>query len=171
MPKIPRRRWRIAWLLGWVCWSTTLTGSTSQSHMPLCSLPSASRMSRSAIFPRIQLDLCAVSAPGRRGAGQLWRTAGGAQQHFSLECRLVCRRRCPQTGQLFCRPAIAGDWRSSTFPSNAKAIGYWFPAKERSSATSIFDGAAKFASAIGVPLIGMLLLKVGWRWSFAATGS
>ncbi len=37
-------------------------------------------------------------------------------------------------------------------------------------ATSIFDGSAKFASAIGVPLIGILLLKVGWRWSFAATG-
>ncbi len=45
-----------------------------------------------------------------------------------------------------------------------------FHAKERSSATAIFDGAAKFASAIGVPLIGILLLKVGWRWSFAATG-
>ena len=35
---------------------------------------------------------------------------------------------------------------------------------------AIFDGAAKFASAIGVPLIGILLIKVGWRWSFAVTG-
>ena len=37
-------------------------------------------------------------------------------------------------------------------------------------ATALFDAAAKFASAIGVPLIGMLLLRIGWRWSFAATG-
>jgi ACS family D-galactonate transporter-like MFS transporter len=37
-------------------------------------------------------------------------------------------------------------------------------------ATSIFDAAAKFASAIGVPIIGIVSIKVGWRWSFAATG-
>jgi sugar phosphate permease len=57
-----------------------------------------------------------------------------------------------------------------TFPANAKAVGYWFPSAERSLATAIFDAAAKFASAIGVPLIGILLLHFGWRWSFAATG-
>ena len=37
-------------------------------------------------------------------------------------------------------------------------------------ATAIFDSAAKFSSAIGVPIIGILLLHFGWRWSFAATG-
>ena len=57
-----------------------------------------------------------------------------------------------------------------TFPANAKAIGLWFPPEERSFSTSLFDAAAKFASAIGVPLLGLLLLRVGWRWSFAATG-
>jgi sugar phosphate permease len=57
-----------------------------------------------------------------------------------------------------------------TFPANAKAIGYWFPAKERGLSTAMFDGAAKFASAIGVPIIGVVLLMVGWRWSFALTG-
>ncbi len=65
---------------------------------------------------------------------------------------------------------LLGVGEAPTFPANAKAIGLWFPAKERSFATSIFDAAAKFASAIGVPLIGVLLVKVGWRWSFAATG-
>jgi MFS family permease len=76
----------------------------------------------------------------------------------------------PNLGGFFAARLLLGIGEAPTFPSNAKAIGYWFPAKERSSATSIFDGSAKFASAIGVPLIGMLLLKVGWRWSFAATG-
>ncbi len=32
------------------------------------------------------------------------------------------------------------------------------------------DAAAELAPAIGIPLIGLLLLRVGWRWSFAATG-
>jgi ACS family D-galactonate transporter-like MFS transporter len=65
---------------------------------------------------------------------------------------------------------LLGIGEAPTFPANAKAIGYWFPAEERSLATAIFDSAAKFASAIGVPALGLLLLRFGWRWSFAATG-
>src|ERR1700746_531354 len=65
---------------------------------------------------------------------------------------------------------LLGVGEAPTFPGNAKAVGYWFPSDERSLATAIFDAAAKFASAIGVPLMGILLLRFGWRWSFAATG-
>jgi MFS family permease len=65
---------------------------------------------------------------------------------------------------------LLGVGEAPTFPGNAKAIGYWFPAEERSLATAIFDSAAKFASAIGVPVLGLLMWRLGWRWSFAATG-
>jgi ACS family D-galactonate transporter-like MFS transporter len=65
---------------------------------------------------------------------------------------------------------LLGVGEAPTFPANAKAIGYWFPTAERSLATAIFDAGAKFSSAIGVPLLGILLLHFGWRWSFAATG-
>jgi MFS transporter, ACS family, D-galactonate transporter len=65
---------------------------------------------------------------------------------------------------------LLGVGEAPLFPSNAKAIGHWFPRHERSFATSLFDSAAKFASAIGVPMVGILLLHFGWRWSFAATG-
>ena len=65
---------------------------------------------------------------------------------------------------------LLGVGEAPTFPGNAKAVGYWFPAEERSLATAIFDSAAKLSSAIGVPLLGILLLRFGWRWSFAATG-
>jgi MFS family permease len=65
---------------------------------------------------------------------------------------------------------LLGIGEAPTFPANAKAIGYWFPPHERSFATSLFDSAAKLGSAIGVPLIGLLLLRIGWRMSFAATG-
>ena len=65
---------------------------------------------------------------------------------------------------------LLGIGEAPTFPANAKAIGHWFPPRERSLATSCFDGAAKFSSAIGVPLIGLMLLRIGWRMSFAATG-
>lgn len=76
----------------------------------------------------------------------------------------------PSVGGFFAARLLLGVGEAPTFPANAKAIGSWFPSLERSFATSLFDGAAKFASAIGVPLIGILLLRVGWRWSFAVTG-
>jgi ACS family D-galactonate transporter-like MFS transporter len=65
---------------------------------------------------------------------------------------------------------LLGVGEAPTFPGNSKAVGYWFPQSERSLATAIFDSAAKLAPALGVPLIGVLLLHFGWRWSFAATG-
>jgi ACS family D-galactonate transporter-like MFS transporter len=65
---------------------------------------------------------------------------------------------------------LLGIGEAPTFPANAKAIGYWFPKSERSLATAIFDSAAKFSSAIGVPIMGLVLIRFGWRWSFAATG-
>lgn len=73
------------------------------------------------------------------------------------------------TGFLAAR-LLLGVGEAPTFPASAKAVGYWFPAKERSLATALFDSMAKFSSAIGVPAIGMIMVVFGWRWSFAATG-
>ena len=76
----------------------------------------------------------------------------------------------PNLSALFGARFLLGVGEAPTFPANAKAIGAWFPVEERSLATALFDAAAKFASAVGVPVIGILLLSVGWRWSFAITG-
>ena len=70
----------------------------------------------------------------------------------------------------FAARLVLGIGEAPTFPANAKAVGYWFPERERSFATSINDAAAKFASAIGVPILGILLIRFGWRWSFIFTG-
>src|SRR6202789_3530255 len=76
----------------------------------------------------------------------------------------------PSLGGFFAARFLLGVGEAPSFPASAKAVGYWFPSRERSLATSLFDGAAKLGPAIGVPLIGLLLLHVGWRLSFAATG-
>lgn len=73
-------------------------------------------------------------------------------------------------GTFFGARLLLGVGESPTFPSNVKAIGYWFPEGERSLATAITDAAAKFSTAIGVPFLGYLLLRFGWRWCFASTG-
>jgi MFS transporter, ACS family, D-galactonate transporter len=76
----------------------------------------------------------------------------------------------PNVPGFFASRLLLGVGEAPTFPANAKAVGLWFPEQERSFATSSFDAAAKLASAIGVPAIGILLLHVGWRWSFTMTG-
>jgi len=168
---VPRRRWRIAWLLGFGVLvnyfdrvnlsvshaalyttfgiSTVAFGYLSGAYnwtYAMCQLPIG-----------VLLDKLGIRRIGRIGTF-LWSIA-------SFAAAIT-----PNLGGFFAARLLLGVGEAPTFPANAKAIGYWFPPKERSFATSIFDSAAKFASAIGVPLIGIVLLSVGWRWSFAITG-
>jgi ACS family D-galactonate transporter-like MFS transporter len=76
----------------------------------------------------------------------------------------------PWLASFFAARLLLGVGEAPTFPANAKATGYWFPIAERSLATSIFDAAAKLAPAIGVPMVGLLMVHFGWRISFALTG-
>jgi MFS transporter, ACS family, D-galactonate transporter len=63
-----------------------------------------------------------------------------------------------------------GLGRAPAYPLSAKATGYWFPTGERSTATAIFDAGAKLATAIGMPLLSLILMTHGWRAMFLATG-
>ncbi|MFZ0662274.1 MAG: MFS transporter [Acidobacteriaceae bacterium] len=65
---------------------------------------------------------------------------------------------------------LLGVGEAPFFPANAKAIGRWFPPERRSFATSLFDSAAKFSSALGIPIIGIIVLRLGWRMGFIFTG-
>lgn len=76
----------------------------------------------------------------------------------------------PGIGTFFAARLLLGVGEAPVFPSNSKATGYWFPENERSFATSFFDAAAKLASAIGVPVLGLLLITFGWRWMFGFSG-
>ena len=105
----------------------------------------------------VLLDRFGIAAVGRIGAF-LWCLA-------SFGSALS-----PGIGTFFASRLLLGVGEAPTFPGNAKAVGYWFPRQERSFATSLFDGAAKFGPAVGVLLVGALTVRFGWRWSFAATG-
>lgn len=71
---------------------------------------------------------------------------------------------------MFSARMLLGVAEAPTFPGNAKAIGIWFPRSERGLATAIFDASAKFASAIGVPVVAVVVHYWGWRASFVFTG-
>ena len=76
----------------------------------------------------------------------------------------------PNIAGFFGARFLLGVGEAPTFPASAKAVGKWFPEKERGFATAMFDATAKLALGIGVPVIGVLLLHFGWRWSFGITG-
>ena len=168
---VPRRRWGIALLLGFgvlVNYFDRVNVSVSQealhnafgiSTVTFGYLLSAYSWSYAAcqLPSGLILDRFGVKLVGRVGA-LLWSAASFAAAASTA-----------LTGFLGAR-LVLGVGEAPTFPANSKAIGYWFPTHERSLATAIFDSAAKFASAIGVPALGLLLLRFGWRWSFAATG-
>ena len=168
---VPRRRWGIALLLGFgvlVNYFDRVNLSVSQdalhtafgiSTVMFGYLLSAYSWTYAALqLPSgLILDRLGVKLVGRI-ATFLWSVASFAA---AISTGL--------TGFLGAR-LLLGVGEAPTFPGNAKAIGYWFPAQERSLATAIFDSAAKLASAIGVPVIGLMMVRFGWRWSFAATG-
>ncbi len=169
--QVPRRRWRIAWLLGFgvlVNYFDRVNLSVSQaalhdafgiSTVTFGYLLSAYSWTYALLqMPSgLLLDRFGVKRVGRIST-ILWSVASFAAAVST------------GIGTFFASRLLLGVGEAPTFPANAKAIGYWFPQQERSLATAIFDSAAKFSSAIGVPLIGILLLRFGWRWSFAATG-
>ena len=169
---LPRRRWRIAWLLGigvLVNFFDRVNLSVSHDSLiaafgisdvvfgylssaynwtyALCQLPIG-----------VVLDKLGVRRVGRIGTF-IWSAASFAASV------------APSLSAFFGARLLLGVGESPTFPANAKAIGLWFPARERSLATSLNDAAAKLASAIGVPVIGIVLIHSGWRWSFAFTGA
>ena len=168
---VPRRRWMIAALLGFgvlVNYFDRVNLSVSQDALhstfgistvqfgyllsayswtyALMQLPSG-----------VLLDRFGVRLIGRISTF-LWSVASfGAAAATGLKSFLAAR-------------FLLGVGEAPTFPGNSKAVGYWFPERERSLATACFDSAAKLGPAIGQPFIGLLLLRFGWRWSFAATG-
>jgi sugar phosphate permease len=167
----PRRRWRIAFLLAFgvlVNFFDRINLSVSRdalqdsfglSLVAFGYLSSAFSWTYAVMqMPAgVLLDWLGVRCVGRISA-LLWSVA-------SFAAALS-----PGLGWFFGARLLLGVSESPTFPANAKSLGYWFRPEERGMATAFTDAAAKFSTAIGVPLIGLLLLHFGWRWSFAATG-
>lgn len=73
-------------------------------------------------------------------------------------------------GTMFVARLLLGIAEAPAFPANAKATGYWFPRSERSFATALFDGAAKFSNVIAIPVVAFMVIAMSWRAAFIATG-
>lgn len=60
----------------------------------------------------------------------------------------------------------AGNW-----PAGIRVVAEWFPVRERSLASGIFNSGSAIGALIATPLVIFLSLKFGWRVAFAAIGA
>jgi MFS transporter, ACS family, D-galactonate transporter len=169
--KLPRRSWQIAWLLGLgVLVNYFDRVNLSVSHESLIAAFGISNIAFGYLSGAYNWTYALCQLPigvllDRFGVRRVGRISTFLWSVASFAASIS-----PNIRSLFGARLLLGVGEAPTFPSNAKAIGLWFPPNARGFATAVFDSAAKFSSAIGVPLLGIVLLKIGWRLSFALTG-
>ena len=59
----------------------------------------------------------------------------------------------------------AGNW-----PAGIRVVAEWFPTKERSLASGIFNSGSSIGALVATPLVVFLSLRFGWRTAFVAVG-
>ena len=168
---IPRRRWIIGWLLGLgVLINYFDRVNLSVSHDALVSVFGISDVTFGILLGAYNWTYALCQLPIGVVLDKLGVRLVGRISTFIWSLASFAAAIAPGVGTFFSARLLLGVGEAPTFPANAKAVGHWFPQQERSFATSLFDAAAKFGPAVGVPAIGILLLHIGWRLSFAATG-
>ncbi len=165
------RRWRIAWLLGLgVLVNYFDRVNLSVSHTALTQTFGVSDFTFGLLLGAYNWTYALCQLPIGVVLDRLGVRLVGRISTIIWSIASFAASVSPNLASLFGARFLLGVGEAPTFPANAKAIGAWFPEHERSFATSLFDSAAKLGSAVGVPAIGILLLHIGWRMSFAATG-
>jgi MFS family permease len=168
--KIPRRRWGIALLLGASVLinyfdriSLSVAGPILRQEFHINALQLGVLFSAFAwsyailqIPSGLILDRFGVTRVGRIGIF-LWGVAASIMALSSGYAGIFIAR------------MLLGIAEAPSFPLNSKATGHWFPRQERSLATALFDGTAKFSQVVGVPLIAGALVLFGWRGAFGMT--
>lgn len=78
---------------------------------------------------------------------------------------------CSSMSTLLPVRAILGVGEAPCFPTSGKITSYWFPKKERSMASGIWDASSKVGPAIAAPILVTLMIAYGWRSLFFITGA
>jgi sugar phosphate permease len=65
---------------------------------------------------------------------------------------------------------MLGIGEAACIPGCTKVAFNWFPRRERGFACSLFNSGSVAGSALSLPLVTLLIAKLGWRGSFLVTG-
>lgn len=71
---------------------------------------------------------------------------------------------------LFAFRFVVGLAEAPSFPGNARLVAAWFPARERGTASAIFNSAQYFATVLFAPIMGWIVSDFGWPWVFLFMG-
>jgi ACS family hexuronate transporter-like MFS transporter len=59
---------------------------------------------------------------------------------------------------------------AGNFPAAVKTVAEWFPQKERSFATGVFNSGTNLGAILAPLLAPWIALRFGWQWAFVFTG-
>jgi ACS family hexuronate transporter-like MFS transporter len=74
------------------------------------------------------------------------------------------------SGMAFAR-GLLGIGEAGNFPAAIKTVSEWFPRKERSFATGIFNAGANVGIILTALCVPLIIASMGWRASFIITGA
>ena len=167
---VPRRRWLIASLLGFGVFVNYLDRvNISVSQQALHDAFGVSTITFGYLSSAYSWTYAAMQLPSGVLLDRFGVRKVGVISTLLWSVASFCSAVASGIDSFFVARLLLGIGEAPTFPGNSKAVGYWFPDRERSLATAFFDSAAKLGPALGVPIVGIFLLHFGWRWSFAAT--
>ena len=73
-------------------------------------------------------------------------------------------------GQFYVARLFLGAGESPMFPTATRVTRDWFNPRSRGTASGIWNSSAPLGTAIGVPILTVLMLAFGWRWMFILMG-
>jgi ACS family hexuronate transporter-like MFS transporter len=65
---------------------------------------------------------------------------------------------------------LLGFGESGNFPAAIKTVAEWFPRRERSLATGIFNSGSNIGAIVAPLVVPWIAVRLGWRWAFLCTG-
>jgi ACS family hexuronate transporter-like MFS transporter len=65
---------------------------------------------------------------------------------------------------------MLGLGESGNFPSALKTVAEWFPRRERSFATGIFNSGSNVGAIVAPLTVPWIAVTLGWQWAFLFTG-
>src|ERR1039458_7009660 len=74
-------------------------------------------------------------------------------------------------GFLLAALCLLGMGEGGAFPAAARVVAEWVPFNRRSTAMGIINAGTAVGSLLAPPLIGVVLLRSGWRTVFFASGA
>jgi ACS family hexuronate transporter-like MFS transporter len=66
---------------------------------------------------------------------------------------------------------LLGVFEPGSFTGGVRAVGEWFPMRDRALAIGIFNAGTAVGSVAAAPIVSFIALQWGWRWAFLATGA